>query len=115
MLTILGTIAVVIASVIAGLLVDRRWPLLPRPDRLLAAGAPRLLAAPTAPGGAPATALDLSPGEIERLRHTTRHCRRTMDSLADDAVDFEGTAVRVLRFRCDRCGALAQVHVRAVS
>ncbi|MBL9018604.1 MAG: hypothetical protein JNL83_30740 [Myxococcales bacterium] len=112
--TVLGTIGVVIATVLAGLWVDRRIPLLPRKEDLqLAAGQQPLLPGFGA-GEAPATAIEASIGEIERLRRKQRcpTCKVALDSAADDSVEHEGTHLKILRFTCPRCRGLRSVYVR---
>jgi len=110
MWTVIGTILIALASVGTGLLIDRRWGVLPR-NAGLAAGKPKLL---EAPGATPASAIPASIGEIERLRraqHCT--CRTAMDVSADgDRVTYGGHELLVLRFACARCGATRSLYVR---
>lgn len=111
MLTILGTIAIVLATVIAGVLVDRRWPLIPRKDKLLAAG-PGLHLPPHAPGEAPASAIDVTPAELAKLvRARCRACKGDTDVRVDDTVTYDGRELRVLHARCRRCGVARSTYV----
>ena len=108
--TILGTIGVVVATVIAGLLADRRWGLLPRKERLAPPPRPALPA--HAAGEAPATAIPATPAEIELLRRSQRCCRAVMDSLTDDEVAFGGGMLAILHVRCARCGNARSIYVQ---
>lgn len=115
--TVLGTFGVVIATILAGLWVDRRIPLLPRKEDLqLAAGQQPLLPG-FGEGEAPATAIAVSIGEIERIRRKQKcpRCRIALDSAANDSVEYEGQLVSILRFTCPRCHGLRSVYVREVS
>jgi hypothetical protein len=108
--TVLGTVGVVGVTVVAGVLADRRWHLLPRKERL---SAPRRPLLPRHPAGeAPSTALRVTVGEIEQLRRTQRCCRGVMESIADDEVHYEQQVLRILRFRCARCQTTRSVYVR---
>jgi hypothetical protein len=106
---VLGTIGVVSATIVAGVLVDRKWGLLPRPAELLA---PRALPG-HAPGEAPATALAAGAMEIEKLRRNRRcrRCKGALDGLADDAVAYDGKQLTVLQFRCPRCEDKTFVYI----
>lgn len=108
--TVLGTIGVVIATVIAGLAADRKWGLVPRKERL----APAQRAAPPAhaEGEAPATAIPVTPAEITALRSRQRCCRAVMDSLADDEIAFGGGMLGILHFRCAGCSSTTSVYVQ---
>ena len=111
MLTVLGTLGVVVVTIVLGVLADRRWGLFPDKQKLLAAQAPKRLGDGHGPGEAPHTALTLTLGELELLRRKQRHCRRPMDTLADDEIQFDGRTLRVLRFRCTRCSAETSRYV----
>jgi hypothetical protein len=114
MWTVIGSIAIVIGTIIVGMFVDRRWSLLPRKEELQLAGGQRPLLAGQVAGEAPATAITASIGEIERLRRTQKcpRCKLALDSAADDAVSYEGHPLRVLRFTCARCSGLRSVYVK---
>ena len=114
--TILGTIGVVIATVIAGMAADRRWSLLPRKEDLQLASGQRPLLAGFGQGEAPATAIAATIGEIERIRRQQKcpRCRIALDSAADETIDHEGQSLRVLNFGCARCGGIRSVFVREV-
>ncbi len=112
--TVLGTIGIALATVILGVLADRRWSLLPRKETLIAAGKPRPLLPGHGPGEAAATAIVGSPGDIERLRRKQRcpRCRTEMNAIADDRVTFDDHELLVLRFACPKCSAERSVYVR---
>ena len=110
---VLGTIAVVAATIAVGVLVDRKWGLLPRPERLRAASA-RPALPDHAVGEAPATAIGVSSAaQLERLRAGQRcpDCRTIMSGEADDHVRFGGRELLVLRFRCARCAARRALYI----
>jgi hypothetical protein len=98
---VIGTIAIVLATVSAGVLLDRRFGLLPR--KQLPAG-PRHSLPGHAEGEAAATAILVSVGELERLRRRKcPSCTTLMDVGAESAVQYEGRELRVLSFRCPQC------------
>ena len=115
--TVLGTIGIVLATVIAGLVADRKWDLLPRKERLAPPPRPALPAHEA--GEAPATAIRVSRAEevekIAELRRTARCCdevTEAMESLDDDEVAFGGGVLGILRFRCARCASTKSVYVQ---
>jgi phage FluMu protein Com len=112
--TVIGSIGIVVATVVAGMLVDRRWSLLPRKEELQLAAGQRPLLPGHGEGEAPATAIAASIGEIERLRRKQKcpRCKLDLDSAADDAVTYDGHPLRVLRFACPRCAGIRSVYVR---
>ncbi len=114
--TVLGTLGIVAASIIAGMWADRRWTLLPGKEHYqLARGEQPRLPGHVA-GGEPATAIAASIGDIERLRRIQKcpRCKVALDSAADDTATFEGDVLRILRFTCPRCHGMRSVHVREV-
>ncbi len=108
--TVLGTIGIVAVTVVAGVLADRRWGLVPRKERL--AGPVRSALPAHGAGQAPATAIPTTPAQREPLRRTQRCCRVVMVSLADDEVVFDGATLGILRFRCATCAATRSVYVQ---
>ena len=112
---VLGTIGIVAATVVAGVLVDRKWGILPRPKDLLEAGKPQRALPGHAPGESPATAISASPMQIEKLRRSQRcrTCKGPLDVLADDTVTYDERELLVLQFHCPRCKAKTFVYVRA--
>lgn len=109
--TVLGTLGIVAAVVAAGVLLDRRFSLLPRPRELLEAGKPGMKLPPHAPGEAPETALATAPGKVP-----CRACRR--DALpngegGEDRVTYGDRGLVVRRYRCPRCAAITAVYTTA--
>jgi hypothetical protein len=112
-LVVLGTIAIVAATIAIGTLVDRKFGILPRPERL-AAAATRPALPNHGAGEAPATAIRASsPQQLERLRDGQRcpDCRTVMSGDPDDTVRFAGRELRVLRFRCASCASRRVLYV----
>lgn len=110
---ILGTILIVIATIGAGLLLDRKWAMIPRKEKLLEQGKKGLAPGGHAPGDAPATALAVSPGQVEKLRRKKCGvCRGETDALADDRVTYETEELLVISTRCRRCGHKRATYVR---
>jgi len=115
--TILGTLGIVAATIVAGVLADRRWSLLPRKENLQLASGTRPLLPGHGEGEAPVTAIAATIGEIERIRRKQKcpRCKVALDSAADETVTYDGAELRVLRFTCPRCSGLRSVYVREVT
>lgn len=117
MWTVLGTIAIVLATVALGRWADKRWGLLPaRRDNQLPEAKPPTLASYPA-GHAASTAISAAPKAIASLR-ARRHCpscRAPMQPLDDDRVAYEGGELLVLRFSCPSCTNHVSVYVRPVA
>ena len=112
MLTILGTIGIVLGVIAIGLFIDRKLDVIPRKEKLLEQGRPRLKLPGHAPGEAPATAIAASPGEIEKLRRKKcAACRGETEMLPDDRVIFDERELVVLHARCRRCGRTRSTYV----
>jgi hypothetical protein len=113
MWTVLGTIGIAMATIVMGLLADRRWGLMVRKETLLAAGKPRPQLTGLVPGDAAANAITGSPGEIELLRRKQRcpNCRTEMKAIADQRVTYEEHELLALRFACPRCTAERSIFV----
>ncbi|MBA3392408.1 MAG: hypothetical protein H0T89_07175 [Deltaproteobacteria bacterium] len=111
--TIVGTIAIVLGAIGIGVVVDRKWHILPRKDRLQAASRPRLAAAVKAAihaaGEAPGTARAARASELPTLRaRRCATCHAPTEPQPDDHVMYDGRELLVLHDRCTRCD-----HVRA--
>ncbi|MGN6109154.1 MAG: hypothetical protein ACTHU0_28875 [Kofleriaceae bacterium] len=109
---VIGTIAIVLASIVLGVWLDRRLGILPRKDKLLEAQ--RRPALPGhGPGEAPATAIRASGAALARLRAPGRcpECRTPMVADEDDQVTYEGRELVVLRFHCPRGHSRRYVYV----
>jgi hypothetical protein len=108
---IIGTILIVLATVGIGLLIDRKWGVIPRREKLLEGGRRFKLPGHTA-GEAPGTAIDVTAGELEKLRRKKCDvCRGETDALADDRVMFDGRELVVVHARCRRCDRIRATYV----
>lgn len=113
MITIIGTLLIVLGTVGIGLLVDRKWGVIPRKEKLLEAGRRGFKLPGHAAGEAPVTAIDVSPGELEKLRRKKCDaCRGETDALADDQVTFDGRELLVVHSRCRKCQKVRATYVR---
>ncbi|NVB79220.1 MAG: hypothetical protein HOV81_12535 [Kofleriaceae bacterium] len=113
---IVGTIAIVLVTVAIGIWIDRKKPLLPRPEDFTE---PEKLPPPQhAAGEAPATAIPASESQLANLRSSQRctACRARMadDPAADDRVRYDDRDLLVLHFTCDKCGAKRSLYVEPV-
>ncbi len=103
--TVLGTLGIVGAVIVAGVLADRRFGLLPRPRELLDAGRPGWELPPHAPGEAPETALAAPPRTVR-----CRACRRRALPDGDSRVAYGERELIVRRYLCPRCGATTTIY-----
>jgi len=111
-LTVIGTILIVLGTVGIGLLIDRKWDVIPRKQKLLEAGRRGLALPGYAAGEAPATAIEVGPGALEQLRRKTcEACRGETDALADDRVTYDDRELLVVHARCRRCGRARSTYV----
>ena len=107
-LTVLGTVLLVAATVALGLYLDRKLALLPRGEKL----AERAQLPPDVAGEAPATAIRARPAQIDRLRtQRCRSCQAPLAPQADDHVRYDGKRLLVLRFTCSACGAKRSIYI----
>lgn len=115
--TVLGSIAIVIATIIIGVLADRRWRLIPGKEDLQLASGQRPQLPGFGEGEAPQTAISATIGEIERIRRKQKcpRCKLPLDSAADDSVTYEDAVLRVLRFTCARCSGHRSIYIREVT
>jgi hypothetical protein len=102
---VLGTLGVVAAVIAAGVLVDRRFGILPRPRELREADKPGLKLPPHAPGEAPETALDEPPRAVR-----CRECRRTMRLEGESRATYGDRELVIRRYRCARCEATTAIY-----
>lgn len=114
--TIVGTIAIVLAAIGIGVVVDRKWHILPRKELLQEASRPRLAAAAKAAvhaaGEAPATALAARTDELATLRaRRCAACRAPTKPQPDDHVSYDGRGLLVLHDRCTRCERVRATYV----
>ena len=110
--TVIGTIAIVAATVAIGVFLTRRTRLVPQPEEL---SAPPRRAPRVEPGLTAATAIRATAAQLDRLRTAQRctACRTTLSSEPDDTARFDGGELTLLRFRCATCGAKRTLYVRA--
>ena len=109
---VLGTVAIVGATIGLGVVIDRKWGLLPRAKEL---EAPRPTLSGYAAGEAPETAIAASPMALERLRRD-QHCpvcKSPMDGLADDRATYDGRELIVVHFQCPRDATKLSLYVAA--
>ena len=112
--TIIGTLAIVLITIVVGLLVDRKRSILPKPEDL----APPERKKPPATHGAgeaPATAIRARPKQLGNLRvQRCRECRAEMKNEADDRVRYNDRELVVLHFACPRCAGKRTLYVDAI-
>jgi hypothetical protein len=101
MWTVIGTIAIVLGTIVIGVFVERRFG----PKRLEAGKRAKQL---DAPGDSPATALS---GDLAKLRQQLC-CKQPM-AVEDDRITYDGRELVVLRFTCAECGAKRSLYVTA--
>jgi hypothetical protein len=109
---IVGTIAIVLITVIIGLLVDRKYSVVPKASELDPKPA-RKPAPPTyAEGEAPATAIRASASQLAKLRcQRCATCRSEMTNDADDTVRYNDRELLVLHFSCPAGHGKRSVYV----
>jgi hypothetical protein len=102
---VLGTLGIVIAFVVIGYFVDRKVPILPRPEALAAIGKP--VPVVHAAGTAPETALVGSPADLERHLAARRcACKGKVGRAGpDEPIRFDGRVLVVVPLTCAACGA----------
>jgi len=111
---VLGTIGVVAVVVGLGLLVDRRWSILPRPGELAAADpkAP----APDPPGTAASAPMRLTPKKLIRALDAQRCAACGARAVADagEPIRYADRELRLYRLGCAACGAARSLYVDVV-
>lgn len=107
MVTFLGTLAIVAVFVGVGLLIDRRWSVLPRKEELIEAGRKKPLGSDHEVGLAPATALACEPSRLPKVIAQQRcACKaRAMEQVSEDDVRYADRTLRAVKLRCGACGA----------
>ena len=101
MWTVIGTIAIVLGAIVAGVFVERRFG----PKRIEEGKRAKQL---HAPGDAPSTALTGDAGTQRR-----QLCCKVAMTVEDDRVTYDGRELVVLRFHCARCDAKRTLYVIA--
>lgn len=120
MTIVLGTVALVIVIVAIGMLIDRRFGILPAPKDFqddTAEASERKKLATHGAGEAPATALQVREAQIARLRTSQRcsTCRAAMTGEADDTVRYDETDLLVLHFTCPICASKRALYLVRVT
>lgn len=107
---IVGTLAIVLVTIVIGLIVDRKAPILPRHED---AAQKRKKLSTHAAGEAPATALRVRGEQLDKLRAAQRcpKCRAMMDSQPDDHVRYNDADLLVLHFACVNCTGKRTLYV----
>jgi hypothetical protein len=105
---VLGTLAIVGAVIAAGVLVDRKVGLLPRPRDLLAAGKPDVKPPSHAPGEAPETALAAPPRAVP-----CRACGGPTRLDGASRATYGDRELVVQRHRCASCASITRIYCEA--
>lgn len=113
LLVIVGTLAIVAAMVTAGVIVDRKVGILPRPEELKEQKprGPRYAA-----GEAPSSAIRARGAQLDKLRSSRRcrQCRQTLVAAGDDErVRYGDRELLVIHLRCDQHGEAPSLYVDA--
>lgn len=109
--TIIGTLAIVLITVVIGVFLDRKVGLLPRAADLAENPAPKPVTMHAA-GEAPATAIRARGGQLDRLRsQRCPGCRGPMTNAHDDTVRYNERELVVLHFACGACGTRRSLYV----
>jgi|SRR5688572_2401837 hypothetical protein len=117
---ILGTIGIVIAVVAIGMLIDRRWGILPRPGELAAAGdakaKAKTAAAPEPPGTAAAAPMRLTPKKLAAALTAQRcaGCGARVDAGPGEPIRYADAELQLFRLTCAQCGAARGLYVAVV-
>ncbi|HVK75582.1 MAG TPA: hypothetical protein VM734_19765 [Kofleriaceae bacterium] len=112
---VLGTIGIVLAMVGLGVLIDRKWALLPRADELRRIEPPRPPAPPPPPPGeTPATAVRADARARRRLLAQQRCCGVAMAEVGDEPLIFDRRRIAVVRLRCATCRATRSLYIEPI-
>ena len=106
--TVVGTCIIVAIVIAIGVLADKRFAIVPRPEVL------RLRPPGHNAGEAPAMAIRARPAQLATLRATQRcdGCRAALEANGpDDAIRFGDRALAVLHFTCPSCGRKRSLYV----
>jgi hypothetical protein len=112
---ILGTIGIVAAMIGLGVLIDRKWSILPRPGEL--AKIDPKAPPPDPPGTAPGAALRLTEKKLERARESQRcaACKARLTAGPGETIRFGDRQLQVFRMTCENCGATRALYVEVVA
>ncbi len=110
--SIASVIAIVLVTIIIGVLLDRRFGILPSPKKLAAAERKPPPAATHYAGEAPATAIRVRAGQLAKLGvQRCATCRAEMRGEPDDHVRYDDRELLVLHFACPACPAKRTLYV----
>jgi hypothetical protein len=111
---IIGTIAIVVATVVLGMLITRKRGFLVQRDELVK---PRPKQPSHAAGEAPATAIRAAGDQHARLRKAQRchQCRAVLTPDAGEHVRYGDGELLVIELRCARCGTKRALYVNDTS
>jgi hypothetical protein len=113
---VLGTLAVVGAVVVIGVLIDRRVSLLPRPEELRELDAPPK-PPPDPPGTVASAPLRLTARKLAKALVAQRcvTCRTRLDASPGEAIRFSGKELQLFRLTCATCGTGRGLYVEQVA
>jgi hypothetical protein len=107
---VIGTIVIVLVIVAVGLLIDRRVRIVAKPEDYHPER--KKPATSHAAGEAPATAIRVKQGQLDKLRvQRCASCRAEMTNEADDRVRYNERELLVLHFACAACSAKRSLYV----
>jgi uncharacterized protein with PIN domain len=113
-LTVLATALVIAATVALGLWLDRRLGV--KPAQLAERSAERQVERVVA-GETAAVAIRAKPGQLDRLRDTSRcsHCRAELRAADDEAIRYDDRRLVLLHLTCPACGRKRSLYVEPVT
>ena len=111
--TVLGTLGVVAAVIVIGVLLDRRFSLVPRPEEVRELGKPP----PDPPGTVASAPLRLTPRKLARalLGQYCVACKTRLDAGPGEPVRLAGKELQLYRMTCSKCGAGRGLYVEPVT
>jgi hypothetical protein len=111
---ILGTIGIVGVVVTLGMLIDRRWSILPRPGELakIDPKAPK----PDPPGTSATAALRLTPRKLTAALAAQRcaECNARLTAGPGEPIRLGDRSLTVYRLTCPSCGATRALYIEPV-
>jgi hypothetical protein len=112
---VLGTLAIVAGVIALGVVIDRRWSILPRKGEYAKAAAARAAPPPDPPGTTPAAALRVPMARLPRLLAAQRcaSCKKRIAGSPDDGeqIVLGERALVVFRLTCASCRASRALYV----
>lgn len=112
---IIGTLGIVGVVVALGMLIDRKWSILPRPGELaqIDPKAPK----PDPPGTTPATALRLTPKKLVAALAAQRcaECNARLTAGDGEPIRLGDRALTVYRLTCPACSTGRALYVDVIA